>query len=93
VTPSTGPIRGIVRAMSGDASRERPHFCPYCGEPVGWFFGRFAADGGVWCERCEEWFRVERLDEGTPDADRALSDNGDSDSGVTPHEGRETQTP
>ena len=69
------------------------HRAGMAGEAVGWFFGRFAADGGVWCERCEEWFRVERLDEGTPDADRALSDNGDSDSGVTPHEGRETQTP
>ena len=79
--------------MAGEASTERPHFCPYCGEPVGWFFGRFAADGGVWCERCEEWFRAERLDEGTPGPDRAFSDNEDSDSGVTPHEGRETQIP
>jgi hypothetical protein len=79
--------------MAGDAAPERPHFCPYCGEPVGWFFGRFETDGGVWCERCQEWFRAERLDEGTSEPDRAFSDNGPTDSGVTPHEDRETHTP
>ena len=59
----------------------------------GWFFGRFDADGAVWCERCEEWFRAERLDEGTSGPDRTLSDNEGSDSGVTPSDGRETQIP
>ena len=42
---------------------DRPRYCPYCGEPVGWFFGRFTTDGGVWCERCQEWFTAERCDD------------------------------
>ena len=43
-----------------EPSADRPRYCPYCGEPVGWFFGRFTADGAVWCERCQDLFRVER---------------------------------
>ena len=31
-----------------EPSTDRPRYCPYCGEPVGWFFGRFTADGGKW---------------------------------------------
>lgn len=75
-----------------ESSADRPRYCPYCGDPVGWFFGRFTADGGVWCERCQDWFRVERIDEGTgtPQRDRTFSDNEDSDTGVTPSEGRDT---
>jgi hypothetical protein len=42
---------------------ERAHFCPFCGEPVGSFFGRFGAGGETWCERCEDWFRAERCEE------------------------------
>jgi hypothetical protein len=42
---------------------ERPHFCPFCGEPVGSFFGRFGADGSTWCERCQEWFVAARAGE------------------------------
>jgi hypothetical protein len=57
--------------MPGDAppAAEMPHYCPYCGEPVGSFFGRFAADGAVWCERCQSWFRAHRCDE--PDGEDA----------------------
>jgi hypothetical protein len=43
---------------------ERPRFCPFCGEPVGSFFGRHGIDGAAWCERCESWFRAERDDGG-----------------------------
>jgi hypothetical protein len=68
---------------------DRPRYCPYCGEPVGWFFGRFTADGGVWCERCQDWFRVERIDEGTSEGGRTLN-NEDPDTGRTPSEGRDT---
>ena len=71
-----------------DPSAERPRYCPYCGEPVGWFFGRFTADGGVWCERCQDWVRVTRIEEGTPGGDRTFSDNEDSDNGVTPSEAK-----
>lgn len=49
--------------MSEDEPEERPRFCPFCGEPVGWFFGRFDAERSVWCERCQDWFRAERVDE------------------------------
>jgi hypothetical protein len=71
-----------------EPSTDRPRYCPYCGEPVGWFFGRFTADGGVWCERCQDWFRVERIDEGTTEGDRTFSDNEDSETGRTPPEGK-----
>jgi hypothetical protein len=73
-----------------ETSADRPRYCPYCGEPVGWFFGRFTADGGVWCERCQDWFRVERVEEGTTEGDRTLSDNEHSDNAVTPPEGKVT---
>jgi hypothetical protein len=33
-------------------------YCPYCGQPLGSFFGARLADGGHWCERCQESFRV-----------------------------------
>ena len=49
--------------------RERPRFCPFCGEPVGSFFGHQGADGTCWCERCQDWFRAERAaDPADPDA-------------------------
>ena len=72
-----------------ESSADRPRYCPYCGEPVGWFFGRFTADGGVWCERCEDWFRVERIDEGTSEGGPTL-DNEDPETGRTPSEGGDT---
>jgi hypothetical protein len=71
-----------------EVSADRPRYCPYCGEPVGWFFGRFTADGGVWCERCQDWFRVERIEEGTTEGDGTFSDIDDSENGVTPPEGK-----
>jgi hypothetical protein len=46
-----------------DDVTERPSWCPFCGDPVGSFFGRFADHGAVWCERCSDWFRVERVTE------------------------------
>jgi hypothetical protein len=73
-----------------EPSADRPRYCPYCGEPVGWFFGRFTTDGAVWCERCQDLFRVERLDEGTPEGARTLSDIEDFDNGVTPSDDKET---
>lgn len=42
---------------------ERAHFCPWCGTPVGSFFGRFGADGATWCDRCDAWFRAVRCDD------------------------------
>ena len=50
-------------AQGAGETRERPHFCPFCGEPVGSFFGRFEASGAVWCERCQDWFTAERCDD------------------------------
>ena len=41
---------------------DRPRFCPYCGEPIGSFFGHQGDDGTCWCERCQEWFRAERVE-------------------------------
>jgi ribosomal protein S27AE len=44
-------------------TRERARFCPFCGEPVGSFFGRHGDDLSTWCERCQEWFRAERCED------------------------------
>ncbi len=49
-------------AEDGAAEDERAHFCPWCGTPVGSFFGRFGVDGATWCDRCESWFRAIRCD-------------------------------
>jgi hypothetical protein len=38
-------------------------FCPYCGEPLGSFFGVRLADGSCWCERCQESFRVTNVND------------------------------
>jgi hypothetical protein len=42
-------------------------FCPFCGQPLGSFFGNRMTDGSLWCEGCQESFRVTivNLDEGT----------------------------
>ncbi len=47
-----------------------PRFCPFCGQPLGSFFGNRMADGSRWCERCQESFRVSivNLDEGSEGA-------------------------
>ena len=52
-----------------DAAAE-PRFCPFCGQPLGSFFGNRMADGSRWCERCQESFRVSivNLDEGSEEA-------------------------
>lgn len=44
-----------------------PRFCPFCGQPLGPFFGNRMADGSRWCEGCQESFRVSivNLFEGT----------------------------
>jgi hypothetical protein len=44
-----------------------PRYCPFCGEPLGSFFGNRMADGSRWCERCQESFRVSivNVDEGS----------------------------
>ena len=38
-------------------------FCPFCGEPLGSFFGTRLADGERVCDRCGECFRVVRVDQ------------------------------
>ena len=44
-----------------------PRVCPFCGQPLGSFFGNRMTDGSRWCEGCQESFRVYivNLDEGT----------------------------
>jgi uncharacterized protein YbaR (Trm112 family) len=37
-------------------------FCPYCGDPLGSFFGTRLADGERVCERCGECFRIIHVD-------------------------------
>jgi hypothetical protein len=48
-----------------DAPQPQPvvAFCPYCGQPLGSFFGTRLADGGSACDRCGECFRVVRVAE------------------------------
>ena len=36
-------------------------FCPFCGQPLGSFFGNRMTDGSRWCEGCQESFRVASL--------------------------------
>jgi uncharacterized protein YbaR (Trm112 family) len=38
-------------------------FCPYCGQPMGSFFGNRVEGGAFWCDRCQECFRVENVKE------------------------------
>jgi hypothetical protein len=37
-------------------------FCPYCGQPLGSFFGARIEGGATWCDRCQECFRVVYVD-------------------------------
>jgi transcription elongation factor Elf1 len=39
-------------------SAPEPRFCPFCGQPLGSFFGNRMTDGSRWCEGCQESFRV-----------------------------------
>jgi hypothetical protein len=38
-------------------------FCPYCGEPLGSFFGSRLADDTRCCDRCGECFRITRVND------------------------------
>jgi len=38
-------------------------FCPYCGQPLGSFFGARIEGGGACCDRCGECFRVISVNE------------------------------
>jgi hypothetical protein len=37
-------------------------FCPYCGNPLGSFFGTRTAEGARLCDRCGECFEVIRVE-------------------------------
>jgi hypothetical protein len=54
------------RSMAHPAVR----FCPYCGQPLGSFFGARIEGDAAWCDRCQECFRVENVEdsEDTTDA-------------------------
>jgi hypothetical protein len=44
-------------------------YCPYCGQPLGSFFGARIEGGAFWCEPCQECFRVEHVNESEADFD------------------------
>ena len=49
--------------MTGADETGRPahppvRHCPFCGAPLGWFFGARAERDTFWCEACGEYFRV-----------------------------------
>ena len=54
---------------------DRARFCPFCGTPVGSFFGRHGDGGATWCDRCEGWFRASRADD--EDAAGPIDDNAE----------------
>lgn len=57
---------------------ERARFCPFCGAPVGSFFGRQDVTGAIWCESCEGWFTARLLDdEGTDEPSPSLAEDED----------------
>jgi hypothetical protein len=47
----------------GQSSDPHPavRYCPYCGQPVGSFFGHRIEGGAVWCDACAECFRVDHV--------------------------------
>jgi hypothetical protein len=47
------------RSMAHPAVR----FCPYCGQPLGSFFGARIEGDAAWCDRCQECFRVENVED------------------------------
>jgi hypothetical protein len=47
---------------SSNAEAPAVRFCPYCGQPLGSFFGVRIEGGATLCDRCQECFRVERVD-------------------------------
>ncbi len=38
-------------------------FCPFCGDALGSFFGNRTVTGARTCDRCQECFRVERVND------------------------------
>jgi predicted RNA-binding Zn-ribbon protein involved in translation (DUF1610 family) len=52
--------------------------CPYCGAPLGSFFGMRAEGDAYWCERCGEFFRVRNVnqDEGPEDGPAGAGSEG-----------------
>jgi hypothetical protein len=38
-------------------------FCPYCGQPLGSFFGARIEGDGACCDRCQECFRVQHVED------------------------------
>jgi hypothetical protein len=56
-------------------------FCPYCGQPLGSFFGARIEGGGAWCDRCQECFRVLDVEESEDISAPANSAPGDEPTG------------
>jgi hypothetical protein len=53
------------RSMAHPAVR----FCPYCGQPLGSFFGARIEGDAAWCDRCQECFRVENVEDSEDTSD------------------------
>jgi hypothetical protein len=47
----------------GSSAHPTVRFCPYCGQPLGSFFGARIEGGGACCDRCGECFRVISVNE------------------------------
>jgi hypothetical protein len=45
------------------AAHPAVRFCPYCGQPLGSFFGARIEGDAAWCDRCQECFRVENVED------------------------------
>jgi hypothetical protein len=47
----------------GSSAHPAVRFCPYCGQPLGSFFGARIEGDGACCDRCGECFRVFSVNE------------------------------
>lgn len=56
----------------GDEGYPAVRFCPYCGQPLGSFFGARIVDGAAWCDRCLECFRVEHVEDSEDASDASV---------------------
>jgi hypothetical protein len=56
-------------------------FCPYCGQPLGSFFGARIEGGGASCDRCQECFRVLDVEDSEDISAPAHSAPGDEPTG------------
>jgi hypothetical protein len=47
----------------GQSSEAHPsvRYCPYCGQPLGSFFGHRIEGEAFWCDACAECFRVDHV--------------------------------